>query len=153
MGRLLFRGFSVASLSLRVVIVKLLTLQMVWRGGRGLIECMEQIHCTKELSMLGCFSLCKDTIYKMGSGGDSVVGDWLPSACSCTGMPCVHSTGTRASSEACSQIQSKQKEVVVHAAALDVWNLLPEEAVGVKSLRELRRELDKFAKEKASEDY
>lgn len=29
MGILLFRGFSVASLSLRVVIVKLLTLQMV----------------------------------------------------------------------------------------------------------------------------
>lgn len=42
---------------------------------------------------------------------------------------------------------------MVRAAALDVWNLLPEEAVGVKSLHELRRELDKFAKEKASEDY
>lgn len=37
--------------------------------------------------------------------------------------------------------------------ALDVWNLLPEEVAGVKSLHEFRRELDTFAKEKASEVY
>lgn len=35
---------------------------------------------------------------------------------------------------------------------LDVWNLLPKEVVRVKSLHGFKRKLEKFTKEKSSED-
>lgn len=116
-----------------------------------MIKDTEQTPCTEEVGTLDASIQRGGDCIQLGSARPEVSDPWVGTDCSVPApaqecVQSVHCTGTAASSEArrVGVKASKGKWCFVQQV-LNVWSLLPEEVVGVKSLHGFRRKLDKSA--------